>query len=99
MKIDLNSYSYKDVRAILIPSFSGRFKEDNMNKVGLGKVRKIMKDAKINMKNAKLTANSTSLGNPDEKLMREVYGSFCPSAGLFGIDVIRLVYPTDKYIS
>jgi len=98
MKICLSSYSFKEVKAILIPSLSGRFKGDHMDKLGIGKIRKVIKASKITMNNAMLTANCTSLGNVDEKLVREVYNAFCPSAGFFSVNKVRLVYPTDRYI-
>lgn len=65
MKVKLEDYSFKDIKVVLIPSLVGRFKDVAMDKVGLGKVRRVMKKNHIKMKNATLTANSTSLGSPN----------------------------------
>lgn len=66
MKIDsLDRYSFKGVKAVLIPSLVGRFKGNYLDKVGLGKVKKIMKNYVPELKNPTLTANCTSLGRLD----------------------------------
>ena len=69
-----------------------------MDKIGLGKIRKIMKLIKNKMKNPTLTVNSTSLGKLDSKFIAELYTSFVPSSGLFSPNLVKLVYPTKKYI-
>lgn len=98
MNISLAMYSFKNVKAILIPSLAGRFKGKHMDKVGLGKIRKVLKDFNIKMQNPTLTVNCTSLGKLDEKFVRDVYSSFCPSSGLMDMSRFRLVFPTEAYI-
>lgn len=60
----LDRYSFKGIKAVLIPSISGRFKGNYMDKIGLGKVKKIMRE-NCTMKNSNLTVNCTSLGRLD----------------------------------
>jgi hypothetical protein len=55
---------------ILIPSVPGRFKGSMMDKVGLGKVRKVMNKCTKQFKKPIMTYNSTSLGKLDEKFIR-----------------------------
>lgn len=44
MGVSLDQYSFKDVKAILIPSLVGRFKGNYLEKIGQGKIKKIMKE-------------------------------------------------------
>lgn len=62
MKIDLEKYSFKGINVILIPSLPGRFKGGMQDKVGLGKVRKVMNRCTKQFKKPLITYNSTSLG-------------------------------------
>jgi tyrosyl-DNA phosphodiesterase 1 len=98
MAITLEDYSFWAVRAILIPSLSGRFKGDSLDKVGLGKVRKVMRQLQVRLESPTLTASCTSLGKLDEKFARDVYSSFCPFERLFSSEKVKVVYPTDSYI-
>lgn len=70
-----------------------------MERIGLGKIRKIMKLLKNKMKSPTLTVNCTSLGKIDAKFVSELYTSFAPSSGLFSPNLVKLVYPTKKYIN
>jgi tyrosyl-DNA phosphodiesterase-1 len=70
MKIDLGDYSFKGIDVVLIPSLPGRFKGQYLDKVGIGKVKKIMKNCSIHFKKPIMTYNCTSLGKVDEKLIR-----------------------------
>lgn len=94
MKINLENYSFENIDAILIPSFPGRFKGSLLDKVGIGKVKKIMEKCCKYHKNPVLTYNSTSLGKPDEKLVRELYFAFNPKIINFTPNRFKLVYPT-----
>jgi hypothetical protein len=70
MQIKIEDYSFEGIKAILIPTLPGRFKGDEMEKVGLAKVRSIMKRHQKQFKNPMLTCNSTSLGQVNEKLLQ-----------------------------
>lgn len=70
MKLNLKDYSFKGIEVILIPSLPGRFKGEFLNKVGIGKVKKIMNKCNLQLKKPMMTYNCTSLGKPDEKFVR-----------------------------
>ncbi len=74
------------MKVILIPTVPGRFKvEDNsINKIGIGKVKHIMKNYSKNKQiNPTLTYNSTSLGKLDENFIRQLYFAFAPFSNKF----------------
>jgi hypothetical protein len=48
-----------------VPSIVGRHKGNAMQRVGLAKIRKIIKDLNVKIINPTLTVNSTSLGKVD----------------------------------
>jgi hypothetical protein len=62
MKIDLNKYDFKGINVVLIPTLPGRFKGQYLDKVGLGKLKKIMTRCNLHFKKPVMTYNSTSLG-------------------------------------
>lgn len=82
----------------MIPSLPGRHEGKMKEKQGINKLQNVMKKLKNKIKNPILTYSSTSLGVIDETFIRELFYSFCPSAGQFKPSNYRLVYPTSKYI-
>jgi hypothetical protein len=64
---------------VLIPTLPGRFKGQFLEKVGIGKVKKVMNKCCLHFKKPVLTYNSTSLGKLDEKFIRELYFAFNPN--------------------
>ena len=69
-----------------------------MGKVGLGKIRKVVKKLNIKMNHPTITINSTSLGKVDKNIVKNIYTSFVQQSSLIQPGKLKLIYPTLKYI-
>lgn len=82
LKFDLNDYVYENVDVVLIPSLPGRFRDEMMNKYGIGKVKYILEKfpcqntTKPNRK--VINYQATSIGQVTEKYIGEFAASVLP---------------------
>jgi hypothetical protein len=62
--IDLKKYDFSAVKVVLIPSIPGRhnLKDNQINKFGIAKVKKVISKAGPKIRNGTLTYNTSSLG-------------------------------------
>lgn len=83
LKYDLNDYEYENIDVVLIPSLPGRFRDQEMNKIGLGKINNVLKQFPCqdpNKANKKIvTYQTSSIGQIDEKYLSEFQASVIPA--------------------
>lgn len=82
LKFDLNDYVFENIDVILIPSVTGRYRDQSINKYGIGKIKHMLEKfpCQISSKpNRKIiTYQSSSIGKVDEKYIGEFTASVLP---------------------
>lgn len=85
LDIDIDEYFISDIDIILIPSIPGRHREADLEKYGHRRVRSVLRkigftsDKAAMAKKYNLTYQTSSVGNLDEKFLKEILSSFLPN--------------------
>ena len=85
LEIDIDDYFISDIDVILIPSIPGRHREADLDKYGHSRVRSVLQkigftnDRAAMAKKYIMTYQTSSVGNLDEKFLREILSSFLPN--------------------